>query len=568
MKRAIFGLFNRLRFNQKLFLSYLIVIIIPILVLGVYAYNQSKQMLNYQAFQGIDKNVSTISESINNSIERYNHTIRSIVYNKTFQKIVANDYLDLVNLSGDLNNYLSPYFIMMMNLDKEIEKITFYTQSNVPEYGDSVVSYKRVENEPWYSEAVQGSENQWFYDKGLIVTAKFPKFFAERYTSIVYMRINDKSFFKSVTDISQDYGIVIADAQNRIIYANQSAMKTSTLDSREMMKLSEGLVRIGLTEMFLVKKMVPQTNWTLYCFVPAGQVSPNAGTIINATLIVILLCIVSLLVIISIFSKTMIRRIFRLNAMMKRVEMGELNLRVQSSSRDEIGELTNRFGNMLIRLNELIEESFRSKIVQKEAEMKALQWQINPHFLYNTLSFINWKALGSDAHDISYVVTSMSKFYRTALNRGNNIISVRDELENIKSYVEIIQVMGENNFDVVYEIDAAVYEYSTINLILQPLAENAIKHGINQKMSGRGLLQVSARLGKGTVEFAIEDNGPGMPQETIDTILTIQSVGYGLNNVNERLQLRFGAEYGIGIRSRIGHGTVMTVVIPQYMNVS
>lgn len=282
----------------------------------------------------------------------------------------------------------------------------------------------------------------------------------------------------------------------------------------------------------------------------------------------ILACIVSLLVIISIFSKTMIRRIFRLNAMMKRVELGELNLRVQSSSRDEIGELTNRFGNMLIRLNELIEESFRSKIVQKEAEMKALQWQINPHFLYNTLSFINWKALKSDAHDISHVVTSMSKFYRTALNRGNNIISVRDELENIKSYVEIIQVMGEYSFDVVYEIDAAVYEYSTINLILQPLAENAIKHGVNQKTFGRGMLQVSARFGQGTIEFAIEDNGPGMPQETIDTILTMQSVGYGLNNVNERLQLRFGPEYGISIQSRIGHGTVMTIVIPQYMNAS
>ncbi|MCY9693580.1 sensor histidine kinase [Paenibacillus alginolyticus] len=427
MKRAIFGLFNRLRFNQKLFLSYLTVIIIPILVLGLYAYNQSKQMLNYQAFQGIDKNVNTISESINNSIERYNHTIRTIVFNKTFQKIVTNDYIDLVNLSGDLNNYLSPYFIMMMNLDKEIEKITFYTQSNVPEYGDSIVSYKRVESEPWYSETVQGSETQWFYDKGLFMTAKFPKFFSERNTNIVYMRINDKSFFKSVTDMSKDYGIVIADAQNRIIFANQSTMQTSTLDAREMMGLREGMVKIGLTEMFLVKKTVPQTNWTMYCFVPSGQVSPNAGTIINATLIMIMACIVSLLVIISIFSKTMIRRIFRLNAMMKRVELGELNLRVQSSSRDEIGELTNRFGNMLIRLNELIEESFRSKIVQKEAEMKALQWQINPHFLYNTLSFINWKALKSDAHDISHVVTSMSKFYRTALNRGNNIISVREE---------------------------------------------------------------------------------------------------------------------------------------------
>lgn len=567
MKRVIYGLFNRLRFNQKLFLSYLIVIIIPILVLGAYAYNQSKEMLNLQALQGIDKNVNTVTESINNSVERYNHMIRSIVFNKIFQKIVTNDYIDLVNLSRDLKDFLDPYFIMMMNLDKEIQKITFYTQSSVPEFGDSVVSYNRVKEEHWYNEAIDGAGTQWHYDdNSLFVIGKFPRFLKEPNTNIVYMRINESSFFKNVTDLAEEYGVVISDANNRIVYANQSAMQTSTFDSREIMKLNEGTVHIGQTEMFLVKKTIPQANWTIYCFVPAEYVSPNAGTIINATLIVILACIVSLLIIISIFSKTFIKRIFTLNTMMKRVEKGELDLHVQSTSRDEIGELTNRFGNMLIRINELIDESYRSEIVQKEAELKALQWQINPHFLYNTLSFINWKALKSDAHDISHVVTLISRFYRTALNRGNNIITVRDELQNIKSYIEIIQVMGEYSFDVIYEIDDEVYEYSTINLILQPLAENAIKHGINQKRTGRGMLYVRAWLGEGTVDFTIEDNGPGMQQETIETILTKQSAGYGLKNVNERLQLRFGTEYGISIQSRLGYGTVMTVVIPQYVN--
>lgn len=218
---------------------------------------------------------------------------------------------------------------------------------------------------------------------------------------------------------------------------------------------------------------------------------------------------------------------------------------------------------MLNRLNEQIDETYRSKIIQKEAELKALQSQINPHFLYNTLSFINWKALKNDAPEISHIVTSMSKFYRTALNQGNNIITVRNELENIKSYIEIIQVMGDYSFDVVYKIDEEVNEYSTINLILQPLAENAIKHGIKQKNNGKGLLYVSAWLDKGTINFAIEDNGPGMEKETIDTILTMQSTGYGLRNVNERLQLRFGTKYGISIQSRLGYGTVMTIVIPQ-----
>jgi two-component system sensor histidine kinase YesM len=568
MKRLIYGLFNRLRFNQKLFLSYLIVIIIPIMVLGIYAYNQSKDMLKLQALQGIDKNVNTVTQSIDNSVERYNHAIRSIVFTKMFQKIVANDYIDLVNLARDLNDFLDPYFIMMMNLDKDIEKITFYTQSTVPEFGDLVVSYKRVNEEPWYNEAIKGIEPLWKYeDNELFVIHKFPKILKEPNTNIVYMRINENSFFKNITDLDKEYGVIISDDNNRIVYANQSA-KLTAFDFKEIMKMNEGSVRIGQTEMFLVKKKIVQANWTVYCIVPAALVYQNAGSIINATLIVILSCIVSLLIIISIFSKTFIKRIFSLNAIMKRVEWGELDLQVQSEARDEIGELTNRFGKMLNRLNEQIDESYRSKIIQKEAELKALQSQINPHFLYNTLSFINWKALKNDAPEISHVVTSMSTFYRTALNQGNNIITVRNELENIKSYIEIIQVMGDYSFDVVYKIDEEVNDYSTINLILQPLAENAIKHGIKQKNNGQGLLYVSAWLDKGTVNFAIEDNGPGMKQETIDTILTMQSTGYGLRNVNERLQLRFGTKYGISIQSRLGYGTVMTVVIPQSLHSS
>lgn len=330
----------------------------------------------------------------------------------------------------------------------------------------------------------------------------------------------------------------------------------------------EGKVSVNGTEMMIVKKKIPETGWIIHSFVPAHQGSRQAGSIINATLIVIALCIVILLVIISIFSRTMIRRIYVLNALMKRVENGDLKLQVKSGSKDEIGELTNRFGNMIIRLNELIEESYASKIVQKEAELKALQSQIRPHFLYNTLSFMNWEAVKSGQRVISHVATTLAKFYRTSLNRGDNIISVRDELDNVKSYLDIILVMNDYGFDVKYDIDEEVYAFSMLNLILQPLAENAVIHGINKKESGRGLLQVSAKLADRRIEFTVEDNGPGMDEETQSQLLSGQSNGYGLKNVHKRLQLFFGAEYGIEVRSELGVGTAMKVSIPQYIETS
>lgn len=570
MRGTVYSLFNQLRFKQKLFLSYLIVIIIPILVLGAYSYRQSKEMLNLQVLQSIDKNVSTVSDNMSSSIDKYNHTIRTIIFNATFQKIVTNDYIDLVNLSRDLNQYLAPYFNMMSILDKDIEKVTFFTKGYVPEYGDSVQSAVRVEEDTWYKEAVQGTGSQpnWFYDEGhVFVTGTFPNMNSS-VRNLVYMRINEQSFFKNVSELAYEYGIVIMNSSNQIIFGNQATLGLTDLDAESMPNLKEGRISISGREFLLVSKKVSSADWFIYCFVPVSQVESNAGSIINATLIIISVCIVSLLVIISIFSKTMISRIYKLNSLMKRVEVGNLDLKIQSDSKDEIGQLTNQFGNMLIRFNELIDESYRSKIKQKESELKALQWQINPHFLYNTLSFINWQALKNDAQEISHVVTSMAKFYRTALNQGLNTISVRDELENIRSYIEIIQVMREYSFDVEYQIDEAVYPYSTINLILQPLAENAIKHGINKKSAGRGKLKVSARLGDGTIEFEIEDNGPGMSQETADSMLSMNSAGYGLKNVHERLRLLYGPEYGITIHSKLEQGTLMKITCPQHMDPS
>jgi len=222
---------------------------------------------------------------------------------------------------------------------------------------------------------------------------------------------------------------------------------------------------------------------------------------------------------------------------------------------------------MLHRLNEVIQESYASKVTQKDAELRALQAQITPHFLYNTLSFVNWKALRSEEHDISHIVVALSKFYRTALNKGGQIITVRDEFENIKSYLEIMLIMKNYSFDVIYEIDEQVYSYQMINLVLQPLVENAIQHGIDKKEAGRGQLKLAAYLGDETVVFTVADNGNGIPEQLIGSLITSQSSGYGLKNVNERIQLKFGEQYGITVSSTIGEGTVMKITIPKVVKV-
>lgn len=570
MIRVIARQWNHLRLKPKLFLSYLSVILIPIMVLGIYSYWQSKQLLDTQAEQALDRNVDTMAEYFNFKSELYNNTANSILYHSKIQQIVSTTYLDYVNLNNDLNQYVYPNFNLIRITNKDINQLTVYTENDMPESGFAILSARRLPELPWYKEVGTIIDKQlWIrYMSDLYFVSPFPRLLVKGQNNILVMKINEKGLFDRVDELMPGNGVIVTNSRGGVLYSNSEkyAQKfdLGNLDDRDIIRAAEsGTVHINNQKLLVLSKSIPQSGWLIYTYVPVKNVSLNAGKILTATSIVAGVCVLILLLLISVLTNNMMKRIHIFVSWMKRVEAGEMDLQVKTEVKDEIGELMIRFGNMLKRLNEVIQESYASKVIQKDAELRALQAQINPHFLYNTLSFVNWKALRSEEHDISHIVVSLSKFYRTALNKGGQIITVRDELENILSYLEIMLIMKNYNFEVVYDIDERVYSYRMINLVLQPLVENAIQHGIDKKDDGRGQLKLTARLEKETVVFTVEDNGYGISKELIGDLLTVQSSGYGLKNVNQRLQLKFGDEYGITISSTIGEGTVMRVTIPQ-----
>lgn len=567
MKAYVYRLFNKLKFKQKLVLSYLVVILIPILTLGIYSFTQSKSLLNEQAEQSLDRNAGAAAESVNYKLERYETIVNSILFNAVIQRIVSDQYIDIVNYSRDLNDFLSPYFNMISILNKEVQQISIYTENRMPEYGEYIIAADKVAGEPWYKQALaMESGTSWHVEGNQVFgVGRFPAMFTGTKNNLLYIRMNGGDLFGAVRDSLKGYGVIVSDAQGQVIFTNRNEKGDGILNvnPKLIMESGQGIATLNGHDFIVNLQNIPQTGWSLYTYVPSADITHKADSILNATLIVIGICILILIVMISIFANTMLRRIHRLNQWMKQVEHGDLTLVVPNASMDEIGQLTRRFGHMLKRINDLIQEVYANNIIQKEAELRALQSQINPHFLYNTLSFINWKALRSDAHDISHMVTTLSTFYRTALNRGASIISVRDELENIRSYIEIMLIMNDYSFDVKYEIEEEVNHYSMVNLILQPLVENAIKHGIHQKESGRGLLRIRAAVNGPDLVFRVEDNGPGIAGQAAEELLKSPSSGYGLKNVNERIQLTFGFEYGISIESEEGRGTDMVVKIPK-----
>nr|WP_246362403.1 sensor histidine kinase [Paenibacillus alba] len=263
------------------------------------------------------------------------------------------------------------------------------------------------------------------------------------------------------------------------------------------------------------------------------------------------------------FSRTLVRPIHALKKKISIVENGNFDVPIVSTAKDEIGELTQSFAGMVKKVQDSIQEAVEARMLEKEAELKALQAQISPHFLYNTLSIINWKAIQIDAMDISKVANSLSKFYRTSLNKGQQLTHIRDEINNIRAYLDIQLMMHDHEFDVVYDIEDAVYDFDTVNFILQPIVENAIIHGLDEKEDGRGLLRIQVSEEAERIHFVVQDNGKGMEAAVQASLLEADNGGYGLRNVQERIHLYFGGSYGVHILSEAGVGTQVHVVIPK-----
>ncbi|NLD88692.1 MAG: sensor histidine kinase [Clostridiales bacterium] len=296
-----------------------------------------------------------------------------------------------------------------------------------------------------------------------------------------------------------------------------------------------------------------------YYYAPVENLVIDSDNILTTTMLFAMsMCMV--VVILSFwFSSKLSKPLKKLVDTFNVVESGNFDIKLENNNRDEIGDLTRKFMHMLNRLKTAIEENNEAHKNAKEAELRALQAQINPHFLYNTLSIINWRAIEFGADELSDIVLTLSTFYRTALNRGSDEITLGEEIVNVKAYTDIRLSMSNNGFDVEYDIDETLLQCRVIKLILQPIVENALDHGIKELSTGRGKIIIRASKNGNELLLEVSDNGEGMSRELADDIISGTAKGYGLKNVNDRLKVKFGNQCGLRIESKKGLGTTVYI---------
>ncbi len=266
----------------------------------------------------------------------------------------------------------------------------------------------------------------------------------------------------------------------------------------------------------------------------------------------------------------------QLRTVTRRAGQGDFAVRARLSDNDEeLAELGDGFNQMVEHIGNLVEDIRVEQLNLRAMEQKLLQAQINPHFLYNTLDTIVWLAEAGQTEQVVMMVTALSDFFRTTLSKGRDYITVEEEESHIRSYLKIQQFRYQDILEYDIDIPREMYPWPILKLTLQPLVENALYHGIKNKR-GKGRIRVSGRLEQGKLVFLVEDNGLGMSAERLEQVRRAMDEGegehsddpsgFGLFNVQQRIRLNYGAEYGIRIRSTYMEGTEVRVEIPAQKN--
>jgi len=307
------------------------------------------------------------------------------------------------------------------------------------------------------------------------------------------------------------------------------------------------------------------TGWRTFSVISVENLFPQAASLrtYTAALVVVslVLMLLSLLAVYHSFSTPLVR----LSRAMKAVQDQNFELQLPNDRNDEIGTLTESFNQMVNRINCLVREVYQEKLAQKNAEIEALQAQINPHFLYNTLDSINWMAIDRDEMDISRIIVALGKLMQYSMDTEQTQVTLEQEYRHLEDYLCIQQNRLENRLQYQLELPPQVRDLLVPKLILQPLVENAIKHGIEPSQRP-GLVTVRAELRDGQTVVAVQDNGRGMSAEqqraVWDSCRNGDAASIGLRNVARRLKLFFGEDSRLDIQSTLGQGTEVSVILP------
>lgn len=450
-----------------------------------------------------------------------------------------------------------------------------------------------LQDRPWYSSIIQANGGivwtpdyrETYLDAGeeqIFSAARMlrdPSHY-DRISGVLMIDVKERMVSDILSDLQFAPGTVVylVDSTGEIVYHPDRTQIGSRIESEVMKAVGQrtegsSSVKLGTEQNDVMYTTLHPNGWKLVAQGTESQLSQRAMMLTQRSEWTSLLEYMALFlflpfILLTIIVRGMNRRVMQVITVIRRE--GTEGLNDLPPVNGDFHMLERSVDHLILRVRTLVEEKYRAQIHEREAQLQALQAQINPHFLYNTLDTINWIAIGKGAQDISQMIDNLARYFRLSLNKGRSIVSVEDELSLAGVYLEIQKTRFPGTFDFVQEVEGSLETYAMPKLILQPIVENALLHGIRKSKHKQGWIKIVAKEEEGDLVFTVTDNGIGMSRDQVSRLLTEvpeadrnESTGssYGLYNVNERIKLYAGSKYGIHIASQPDAGTTVTVRI-------
>jgi len=572
------------RLKSILLICFIAVIVIPLVITGYFTYFAVERVIETNT----GKYVNEVLKQSNESVDAQ---LRDLVY----AAIVMNMNERLVNLVKTENTYSSVYERLKkeyelknilsdaLNLKWEIYSVALFTEEHTYTTAPSQ-NLEMLRDTDWYRDIKSGKKRFEYIAKNLIYSDNKPKSVislawelndlkTDTKLGVLLINIDDKHVTKRFNDISlPDSSLFLLDQNHNIFFEGEQNLLTeqdiSSIDLHNIESSKQETKKLNNQQYFIIQHKSLYSNWYAIWFIPHKSLIQEAVFIRNTIFIIAGICVIIGLVVSFNLASRITIPIIKLVREMNQIRLGNLRVRVDYSYFYELRKLSDTFNEMMFEIDNLIERVAKEKMDKKKAEMMVLETQINPHFLYNTLDSIKWVAILHKADSVAVMITDLVKLYQISLSGGRQLITVGEELNHLKSYLQILKIRHMNKFEVVFDVPEEVMAFNTVKIILQPLVENAIYHGI-EPQADKGMIYIKGDVDDGTLSLQISDNGVGIGYDSIQELFQSEQKnshkmykGLGMKNIDERIKLYFGEEYGLHFSSQVGVGTTVTITLP------
>ena len=566
-------IYINLSFTYKLFLVFIVVALVPEAFIQLYSYNTMKNQLTAQAYQNMKLSVSQIANNIDKKMDNYAR-VSYTFYNDmelkeklTKKYYTTNDYMEIYN-------YVNVYISRVTALDNSINSIAVYsTNETIPSDLLYIKHISKIPSSEIYSEALLASGKVTYStaykeptNKNITVFSILRSLNYFDYTNpygVLSINVKASDFYSLIEKEMSGKAIFVVNQNGSIITCKDKSLISNNintvLDSKGIALGTNGSFdNEYLGEPSLVVYTTLKNGWRVFSLVEYEQLLKEAR---NSSKNLMLLYFISIFIsasLIYLTSNLFSKRIKYLSKKIVKVENGEFDINVKDMGNDEIGQLIRSFKHMAGKIDRLIKEEYEVELLKRTAEMDLLQAQINPHFLYNTLNSISALALKQNDLIVDKTVKALAKFYRISLNKGKNEITIGEEFELTQNYIYILDVRFKGILHFTIQYDESILNYKTPKLLLQPFIENCVNHAIYDDENGINIVIKAFKEGN-NIKFKVIDDGLGMSSKKLSELM---ETGFGIKNVNDRVKLLYGEDYGVSVFSRPGIGTSVNILIP------